>query len=97
MKKLFEGLRRENFLQGLSAQLFARKAAIFLANLNAIHPFRDGNGRSQIAFMALVAASAGHPLRLSRLVPGDFMAAMIRSFQGDEEPLVEQMIRLLDR
>lgn len=97
MKKLFEGLRRQNFLQGLSAQLFARKAAIFLANLNAIHPFRDGNGRSQIAFMALVAASAGHPLRLSRLVPGDFMAAMIRSFQGDEEPLVEQMIRLLDR
>jgi cell filamentation protein len=95
MKKLFEGLRRDNFLHGLSAELFTRKAASFLAGLNAVHPFRDGNGRSQMAFMALVAASAGHPLRLSRLIPGDFMAAMIRSFQGDEEPLGEQMTRLL--
>lgn len=97
MKKLFEQLQRDNFLQGLSAQLFVREAASFLADLNAIHPFRDGNGRSQIAFMALVAALASHPLRLSRLVPGDFMAAIIRSFQGDEEPLAKQMTRLLGR
>jgi cell filamentation protein len=95
MAKLFAGLRRDNNLSGLSAEQFARKAASFLAHLNAIHPFRDGNGRSQMAFLALLAARAGHPLHLARLVPTDFMAAMIRSFQGDEEPLVEQLARLL--
>lgn len=95
MAKLFADLRRDNNLDGLSAEQFARKAASFLANLNAIHPFRDGNGRSQMAFMALLAARAGHPLHLARLVPTDFMAAMIRSFQGDEEPLVGQLARLL--
>jgi cell filamentation protein len=95
MGKLFTGLRRDNNLSGLSAQQFARKAANFLSNLNAIHPFRDGNGRSQVAFMAMLAARAGHPLHLARLVPVDFMAAMIRSFQGDEAPLVEQLARLL--
>jgi len=95
MSKLFAGLRRDKNLGGLSAEQFARKAASFLANLNAIHPFRDGNGRSQMAFTALLAARAGHPLHLARLVPTDFMAAMIRSFQGDEESLVKQLSRLL--
>jgi len=95
MAKLFAGLRLDRNLSGLSAEQFARKAASFLASLNAIHPFRDGNGRSQMAFMALLAVRAGHPLHLARLVPADFMAAMIRSFQGDEEPLVEQLVQLL--
>lgn len=95
MAKLFEGLRRDNNLQGLSAEEFASRAATFLATLNAIHPFRDGNGRSQLAFMALLAEAAGHPLHLDRIHPEDFLAAMIRSFQGDEEPLVKQLSRLI--
>jgi cell filamentation protein len=40
MARLFAGLRRDNNLSGLSAQQFTRKAASFLSNLNAIHPFR---------------------------------------------------------
>ena len=95
MAKLFEGLRRDNYLRGLSAQEFARRAATVLATLNAIHAFRDGNGRSQFAFMALLAKGARHPLHLGRIVPNDFLLAMIRSFQGDEELLVEQIARLL--
>jgi cell filamentation protein len=95
MEKLFEGLRRNNYLQGLTAQEFARGAAAFLATLNAVHAFRDGNGRSQLAFMGLLAKAAGHPLHLDRIVPEDFLAAVIRSFQGDEELLAEQFARLL--
>ncbi len=33
---------------------------IFLAELNAIHAFREGNGRSQLTFFALLADHAGH-------------------------------------
>jgi len=95
MAKLFAALRRDNNLNGLSAQQFARNAATLLSNLNAIHPFRDGNGRSQMAFVTLLAARAGHPLHLGRLIPAHFMGAMIRSFQGDEEPLAKQLARLL--
>jgi cell filamentation protein len=95
MAKLFAGLRRDNSLQGLPAQEFARAAAAFLATLNAVHAFRDGNGRSQLAFMGLLANAAGHPLHLDRIIPDDFLAAMIKGFQGDEELLVEQIARLL--
>jgi cell filamentation protein len=93
MAKLFAALQHDRNLNDLSAQEFARKAA--LSNLNAIHPFRDGNGRSQMAFMTLLAARAGHPFHLGRLAPSDFMTAMIRAFQGDEVLLVAQLARLL--
>jgi fido (protein-threonine AMPylation protein) len=91
----FTGLGSDNFLAGLSNEDFARKAATFLATLNAIHMFRDGNGRAQLAFMALLADAAGHPLHLDRLEPEMFLRAMIRSFHGDEGVLAEQLARLL--
>lgn len=95
MAKLFAGLRRNSNLQGLSAQEFAHGGATFLATLNAVHAFRDGNGRSQLAFMGLLANAAGHPLHLDRIIPDAFLAAMIRSFHDDEELLVDQIARLL--
>jgi cell filamentation protein len=50
MRRVFGNLRRERFFRGLDASTFARKAAHFLGELNAIHPFREGNGRTQLAF-----------------------------------------------
>jgi len=95
MTKLFARLQRDNNLTGLSAEQFAPKAASFLANLNSIHAFRDGNGRSQMAFMNLLAIRAGYPLRLTKIVAKEFLAATIRAHQGDERWLVEQFNRLL--
>jgi cell filamentation protein len=41
--------------------------------------------------VALIAAEAGHPLDLDKLVPESFLRAMVASFQGDEQPLVRQL------
>lgn len=95
MHKIFAALREDRFLRDLSPEQFAPRAAHFLASLNAIHPFRDGNGRAQLAFMAMLAARAGHPLALSNLSPKTFLPAMIRSFQGDEKPLADEIARLI--
>lgn len=92
---LFHGLKTTHFLQGLKRTQFAAGCAHFLAELNAIHAFRDGNGRVQLAFVALLAAQAGHPLHLARLVPEEFLDAMIASFDGNEEPLAAQIEKLL--
>ncbi|HUD86075.1 MAG TPA: Fic family protein [Xanthobacteraceae bacterium] len=95
MKKLFVELLRDKNLTGLTAPVFATKGASVLANLNAIHAFRDGNGRSQMAFMNLLAIRAGHPLRLAKIVPEDFLAAMVQAFRGDERPLADELARLI--
>jgi cell filamentation protein len=95
MTRLFLALRRAQFLCRLSADAFAAQAAHFLAELNAIHPFREGNGRTQLSFLTLLAKRAGHPLLLARLDPGRFLAAMIESFGGSEEPLAGQIRNLI--
>jgi cell filamentation protein len=68
-------------------RLFSAGAAHFLAELNAIHAFREGNGRTQLTFFALLADQAGHPPDLSKLRPDEMLEAMIASFDGDERKL----------
>lgn len=91
MTALFADLRGRQFLRGLAADGFAAGAAQFLTTLNAIHPFRDGNGRTQLAFLTSVGSRAGHSLALKRLDHETLMGAMVRSFRGDEGPLVKQL------
>ncbi|MEL6245622.1 MAG: Fic family protein [Pseudomonadota bacterium] len=59
------------------------------ATLNAIHPFREGNGRTQLAFASALSDHAGHPLDFDKLEPAEFLDAMIISFTGDEGPLAK--------
>ena len=42
--RLFASLAQENYLQGLSLEQFATRAAYYLGELNVLHPFREGNG-----------------------------------------------------
>ena len=89
--QLFGDLRTADYLRNLDAQAFASRAAHFLCELNAIHAFREGNGRSQLTFLVLLADHAGHPLKIERLDPTQMLAAMIAGFDGDEQPLANQI------
>lgn len=97
MRTLFASLKQQRYLTGLSAEHFAHSASHFLATFNAIHPFREGNGRAQTAFLDLISERAGHPLALERLEPDAFLAAMIASFQGAEALLRGEILNLIVR
>jgi cell filamentation protein len=94
MSKLFSSLAGQ---KGTSPDEFTTKAAHFLAELNAIHPFREGNGRAQLVFLRLLAETAGHPMAMERLDPGEVMQAMIESFGGDEKPLAALIRDLVEK
>jgi cell filamentation protein, protein adenylyltransferase len=95
MRRLFARLAAERCFRGLDATAFAANAAHFLAELNAIHPFREGNGRTQLTFLALIAERAGHPLALERLRPAAVLTAMIKSLEGKEPSLVRLISNLI--
>ena len=95
MSALFTDLKEQHYFQDLPSHDFVREATRFLATLNAIHPFRGGNGRTQTVFLALMADHAGHPLDIQRLDPEAFLEAMIESFHGDETSLLWQIQTLL--
>jgi hypothetical protein len=71
------------FLPGVSGADFVLAVAKFLWDLHAIHPFRKGIGRSQLAFQYLVALRAGHPLRLRLTESATFPHAIIWNLDGD--------------
>lgn len=86
-RKLFGELETDSFYQDLAPDEFAAKSAHFLAELNAIHAFREGNGRSQLTFFDMLATDAGYSLDLGKLDAEAMLAAMVASFDGDETPL----------
>lgn len=95
LARLFGGLSSDNFLTGLTQDEFAKKAAAFLATLNVIHAFREGNGRAQLTFLLLLSENAGHPLDLAQMNPTAMLGAMIASFFGDERPLTKMLCDMI--
>lgn len=55
------------FLKGLSRAEFAAQAGQIIGDVNYVHPFREGNGRTQLQYLKQLAEQAGHPLDLTRL------------------------------
>jgi cell filamentation protein len=94
--KLFAQLKKDRFLTGLEPQTFAEEAAHFLSELNVIHAFREGNGRTQLSFFLLLADQAGHPIDLQDLDPDAFLNAMIAAFDGNEAPLAGVILDLVE-
>jgi cell filamentation protein len=93
--KLFGGLKAANFFQDLAAEDFAEKAAHFLAELNVIHVFREGNGRSQLTFFDMLATHADYPPDMDHLDTNRMLEAMIASFDGDETQLRDLIAELI--
>lgn len=95
-ERLFGQLAARSHLAGMPGKReFAEGAAWFLSELNAIHPFREGNGRIQLVFLTMLARNASLRINERRLRPQPFLDAMILSFDGEIEPLIEEIRRLL--
>jgi cell filamentation protein len=88
MAQRFAAIRAENGLRGLTREAFAARAAEHLCEINAIHPFREGNGRTLRAFLVCLAGTAGHRVALERIDPAGWNEASVGSFrQGDYEAM----------
>jgi cell filamentation protein len=87
MTATFDWLASRDFLVGMDRAAFVESASYFLAELNAGHAFREGNGRTQLVFLKLLAANAGHGFNDDALDPERTIAAMVASFAGNLRPL----------
>ncbi len=48
---IFQKLAKEGYLKGSDVTAFSERAAYYLGEINALHPFREGNGRAQREFI----------------------------------------------
>lgn len=84
---LFDNLKASDHLRGTTRQQFADRGAELLAAINTLHPFREGNGRTQKEFMRQLAAHAGHELDLSVISEERMISASIAAQRDDLNPI----------
>ena len=75
--------------EGLSHHELAEEIADFYHTVNMLHPFREGNGRTQRVFFTQWIRSLGYDLDWSSADPDAFMIATIYAAQGVIDQLVD--------
>lgn len=92
LDSVFEKLAEQDQLRGLSREDFSRQAADVMSDLNQVHPFREGNGRTQREFMTQLAEQAGHPLQFEGVTQQRMTVVSFDAGVGDKD----SMRRLFD-
>lgn len=82
---LFSELKNEKYLTNLAFEKFPDRMSYYMAELNYLHPFRDGNGRSIREFMRILALNAGFYLDWSKVSHRDIFEASVRSIDHPKE------------
>ncbi len=96
MSDVLRQLAGEQYLRGLTRDPFAERLTHYYAEINAVHPFREGNGRAQRAFLRQMALDADHTLTWEHLDSEPLIRASQRSFQGDNRPMRTLIDKVLD-
>lgn len=81
--KLFKKLANENYLVGLDRTLFIERVVDYFCELNVIHPFREGNGRTQRLFFEVLIANAGYAVDWSNINKQQWILANVAGYMGD--------------
>ena len=76
---LLESLKKENYLQGLDREEFVKRLAYYMSELNVLHPFREGNGRTIREFIRQLSLKNNYIFNLKNERPQDVLDASIES------------------
>ena len=93
--KLFQQLAQENYLQDLPRSQFIHRLAHYYSELNVIHPFRDGNGRSQRILFEVICINAGYEIRWNPIERTEWIEANIAAYSLQTEKLEALLDRAL--
>lgn len=89
MADVHRRLTEADFLRGLDAEAFAAKAGEIMGDVNYVHPFREGNGRTQLEYLRQLSVQAGHNFQQERLVREQWIEASIAAHDGNYGPMAE--------
>ncbi|MGB0937825.1 MAG: putative adenosine monophosphate-protein transferase Fic [Colwellia sp.] len=97
--KQFQHLAKNNYLRELNRAEFIFQLADFFCEMNVVHPFREGNGRTLRLFCEVLALQAGYELDWKGISKDSWLEANIQGYLGNLAPLTmifEQAVNSLD-
>lgn len=93
---VFQGFHSDCITTQDNKQRFIKVLAARYADLNALHPFREGNGRSQREFTKELCKKCGYVFDLTQITHDEMLAASRLSLDaGDNAGLEELLNRAL--
>ena len=85
-KEIFDNLKRENYLQDYhDIDKMSERLSYYLSEINALHPFREGNGRAQREFIIVLARRAGYSIDFSKVSQEEMIKASEEAFYCNYE------------
>jgi len=93
--EIFRALHAESLLRGLPRDVFTERLTCYLGEVNAVHPFREGNGRAQRAYFEQLANDAGYILDWQHLDADRNIAASAAIMRGDPAPMRKMLDELV--
>lgn len=88
LQKIFEELKEEKYLLDLKKKIFISRIAYYYTELNAIHPFREGNGRTNRIFIDLLAKKNNYDIGVDKWDSNMQIEAMIESIYDSNNKLI---------
>lgn len=87
--KCFERLKSNNYFQNMAFDNFVENVVDLYCTLNMLHPFREGNGRTERIFIAQLIRFNGYDIDFSGIDCDYLMIATIQAAQGVTDNLTE--------
>lgn len=85
----FDRLKSYNYFRNVDFEDFVENIVDFYCSTNMLHPFREGNGRTQRIFIAQLIRFCGYDINFSEIDTDDLMVATIHSANGVTDHLKE--------
>lgn len=92
MDQLMDELKAEGYLNSLDRDGVIERLAYYIGEMNTIHPFREGNGRAQRAFIRELAARNSVRLVFDKITPSEMIEASNKTFHHDYE-MMEKLLK----
>ncbi len=86
-ERCFARLKNQNYFVGLPFDALVAHIVDFYGTTNMLHPFREGNGRTQRAFLSQLIRKTGHELNFAALDSDELMVATIQAAHGVNDGL----------
>lgn len=94
---IFAKLKKDNYLRSLESGKFIKKMAYYFSEINALHSFREGNGRSQREFIRELALSNGYRIDFRKISSEQMLEASKDSFLCDYGKMYELFSKCLNK
>lgn len=91
-ENLFQQLKEEKYLKHCNN--VPHRLAYYLSEINVLHPFREGNGRTQRLFIEYLAANAGYHVDFSNVTAKEMIVASAESFACNYDKMNKMFERI---